>query len=147
MAIAHPDDPAGQLASLHYPISRAAYLEYALVHYDGNNRAKIGDLLKVEVDSSRTHMIWENRVLLSLALSYQLGPADAFNQMGSFGVSDLSVQNNSPEWLAIYAHAGIEEGSQLGLVSQIAFNLGQHYPYVMGLYAVAQNYNHICKYF
>lgn len=147
MAQADSSGPSGRLEALKHPVSRAAYLEYLIDHGSDKNRDRLNALLMAEVDSSRARMIWESRVLLSSALARQLGPVEAFRQMGNFGVSDLTVHNNSPEWLAIYAQAGLYDGSQLGLVSQVIFNLSQHYPYLIGLYEIAQSYNHICKYF
>jgi hypothetical protein len=147
LAQSSPLNPASQMAGLRFPISRAAYLQYAIYHTTEADRAGLTQFLMAEMDTSRMHMIWESRVLLSLALTRQLGQVEAFRQMGNFGVSDLSVSNNSPEWLAIYARAGLFEGSQLGLVSQLIFNLSQHYPHLIGLYEMAQSYNHICKYF
>jgi hypothetical protein len=142
-------DPAWtkNLASLRYPVSRATFLEYIVDNAVDKHDPKLIRAVFSEADSARARTIWEERALLSEAMLEVAGPAEAFPRMSNFGVSDLSVRNNSPEWLAIYARAGLEQGSQLSLVTQLVFNLSQHYPYTIGLYEIMQSYNHLCKYY
>ncbi len=134
-----------RLDSLRYPVSRAAYLGRLASRYpleDGLAR-----VLLAEIDSSRQRVIWESRILLSRALLDVAGPQEAFKSISNLGISDLSVRNNSPEWLAIYARSGLGEASQLSLASQVIYNLCQHYPHAIGLYELVQSYNHLCKYY
>jgi hypothetical protein len=139
--------PAENLATLSDAVSRAAFLKTASDNAGPKNKDQVRELILAEIDSSRANRVWESKVLLSLALRQCVSPSKAFSRMNNLGVSDLSVRNNSPEWLAIYAETGLEESSQMALVSQIGFNLTQHYPYAIGVYELMQNLNHICKYY
>jgi hypothetical protein len=143
-ALSSPDPVAG-LMKLKFPVSRAAYLRCWLT----NNKSdtKLSDNIFAESDSSRRRVIWESRIFLSNAMISAAGEVEAFRRMSNFGVSDLSVRNNSPEWLAIYARASLSEASQLSLASQLIYNLSQHYPNTIGFYETVQNYNHLCKYY
>jgi hypothetical protein len=140
-----PQSLAADFDKLNDAVSRAAFFKSLADNATNNDKYK--ELLLAEIDSSRGNRIWESKILLSLALRQTVSSAEAFSKLNNFGVSDLSVRNNSPEWLAIYAAAGLEETSQMALVSQIGFNLTQHYPYAIGIYELMQNLNHICKYY
>ena len=136
---------AERLKTIKNPIARAAYIKCE------TDKARLGageaPIFDREVDLLREQAFWEGRILLSEALVKALGGAAAFKKMSNFGVLDLSVRNNPPEWLAIYARAGLDEGSQVSLITQIVFNLTQHYPYAIGMYETMQMYNHLCKYY
>jgi hypothetical protein len=138
---------AVDLGKLKDAVSRAAFLKSNSDKITINDSDNFKKLLLAEIDSSRGNRVWESKILLSLALRKTVSASEAFSKLNNFGVSDLSVRNNSPEWLAIYAAAGLEESSQMALVSQIGFNLTQHYPYAIGIYELMQNLNHICKYY
>jgi len=138
-------NPSADLSRLSDAVSRAAYLQ--AVAFIENKNIKFKELLLAEIDSSRAKRNWESKVLLSMALRQTLPASETFSRLNNLGVSDLSVRNNSPEWLAIYATTGLEESSQMALVSQIGFNLTQYYPYAVGIYELMQNLNHICKYY
>jgi hypothetical protein len=145
LAKASLSNSASSLDSLSHPISRAAYLKILADHHP--TLSDIDKQIYAEIDSSRQHIIWESRILLSVAMIDAVGPEEAFRHMNNLGVSDLSVRNNSPEWLAIYARASLSEASQLSLATQLIYDLSQHYPYTIGLYELVQSYNHLCKYF
>lgn len=136
---------AERLKTIDNPIARAAFIKKSA------DQARLGEnqepLLDQEVNLLREQPFWEGRILISEALMKALGGPAAFKKMSNFGVLDLSVRNNPPEWLAIYARAGLEEGSQVALITQIIFNLTQHYPYAIGMYETMQMYNHLCKYY
>jgi hypothetical protein len=136
---------AESIKTLKNPIARAAYLKFLADNSGLDKRQE--PLLDQEVNLLRDQAFWEGRILLSEALVKALGGASAFKKMSNFGVLDLSVRNNPPEWLAIYARAGLDEGSQVALITQIVFNLTQHYPYAIGMYETMQMYNHLCKYY
>jgi len=133
--------------AIKHPVSRALFLKYIMDHSSSVPEGIWDTLLISEINNARVQVIWESRIMLSEALLTRLGPQEAFRIIGNFGISDLSVRNNSPEWLAIYARSGLEDASQLSLITQIIFNLSQHYPYTIGLYELSQSYNHLCKYY
>lgn len=139
--------PAADLDKLNDAVSRAAFLKIMADNHTKTNVDNLKGLLLAEIDSSRGNRIWESKILLSQALRQTVSASEVFSKLNNFGVSDLSVRNNSPEWLAIYATSGLAETSQMALVSQIGFNLTQHYPYAIGIYELMQNLNHICKYY
>lgn len=138
---------SNDLGKLNGAVPRAAYLKSIANGLIKDYKENYKDILLAEIDSSRANRIWESKILLSSALKQTVSASEAFSRLSNFGVSDLSVRNNSPEWLAIYATVGLEESSQMALVSQIGFNLTQHYPYAVGIYELMQNLNHICKYY
>lgn len=138
---------SNDLSNLSDAVSRAAYLKSIANGVIKDIKENYREILLAEIDSSRANRIWESKILLSSALKQTVSASEAFSRLNNFGVSDLSVRNNSPEWLAIYATVGLEESSQMALVSQIGFNLTQHYPYAVGIYELMQNLNHICKYY
>jgi hypothetical protein len=137
----------GRLNALRHPVARAAFLKSVVDATGPAAGADLGQVIVTEVGNTRDRIIWESRILLSEAMLGVMTAPDAFRLMGNYAVSDLSVRNNSPEWLTTYARAGLSEASQLSLVTQLIYNLSQHYPQAIGLYEIVQNYNHLCKYY
>ena len=134
-----------RLESLKNPVARAAFFKYLTA--SSKQTDVHTTLLDKEIDNSRKNDYWESKILLSEAMIDAFGDEISFRKMSNFGILDLSVRNNPPEWLAIYARVGLAEGSQVALVTRIVFNLTQHYPYAVGLYEIIQSYNHLCKYY
>jgi hypothetical protein len=148
-------DPASVLNRLQNPISRTAFLKILTAgNAPKNLKPSIDSLITAEISMLKTgadnlseKIYWQSCVFLSEAMLNVYDPMNAYDRMNNFGRLDLSIRNNSPEWLAIFARTGMTEGSDISLVTLIAYNLARYYPYTIGLYEIMQNYKLLCKYY
>ncbi|MCD6161513.1 MAG: hypothetical protein J7K40_03750 [candidate division Zixibacteria bacterium] len=139
---------------LHNPISRAAFLKLLSDKPENDYSPEMTKLINGEINDVRKNIndlpeiiYWQSSIFLSGAIYNVAGPVESFSQLNNIGRVDLSVRNNSPEWLALYARVGLEEGSQISIVTLVSFNITRYYPYAIGLYETMQNYKLLCKYF